>query len=138
MRFTVRAAVEQQLQGLLQSDRVQTCLALFSAADALGMGHVSGVPPYLYVPKLPSPANDLLNPAWATVTLYPEGAPDLIVRQPMAPEATFKGAVRRGGALCADIIQVWLDVSNHPTRGQEQADHIYNTVLLPLIHQGDQ
>lgn len=135
MRFTVRAAVQQQLKELLQSDRVQTCLGLFAAADALGMGHVSGVPPYVYVPKLPSFANDRHNPAWATVTLYPEGVPDLIVRQAMTPEATFKGAVRKEGTLCADIIQVWLDVSNHPSRGQEQADHIYNTVLLPLINQ---
>lgn len=138
MRFTVRAAVQQQLKELLQSDLVQTCLGLFSAADALGMGHVSGVPPYVYVPKLPGFANDLHNPAWAMVTLYPEGAPDFIVRKAMAPKATFKGAVRQGGTLCADIIQVWLDVSNHPSRGQEQADHIYNTVLLPLINQGDQ
>nr|WP_315191757.1 RpiR family transcriptional regulator [uncultured Albidiferax sp.] len=137
MRFTVRAAVQQQLKELLQSDRLQTCLGLFSAADALGMGHVSGVPPYVYVPKLPGFANDLHNPAWAMVTLYPEGAPDLIVRQAMAPGATFKGAVRQGGILCADIIQVWLDVSNHPSRGQEQADHIYNTVLLPLINQSE-
>jgi hypothetical protein len=102
------------------------------------MGHVSGVPPCVYVPKLSGFANNLHNPAWAMVTLYPEAAPDLTVRQAMAPEATFKGAVRQGGILCADIIQVWLDVSNHPSRGQEQADHIYNTVLLPLINQSDQ
>ncbi len=138
MRFTVRAAVQQQLNALLQSDRVQTCLGLFAAADALGMGHVSGVPPYVYVPKLPGFASDLHNPAWAMVTLYPEGAPDLVVRQAMAPKATFEGAVRQGGTLCADVIQVWLDVSNHPSRGQEQADHIYNTVLMPLINLGDQ
>jgi hypothetical protein len=138
MRFTIRAGVQQQLKELLQSDRVQTCLGLFSAADALGMGHVSGVPPYVYVPKLPGFANDRHNPAWAMVTLYPEGAPDLIVRQAMTPEAMFKGAVRKGDTLCTDIIQVWLDVSNHPSRGQEQADHIYNTVLQPLINQGDQ
>lgn len=138
MRFTVRAAVAQQLKGFLQSDQPQTCLGLFAAADALGMGHVSGVPPYVYVPKLPSLANDLHNPAWAMFTLYPEAAPDLIVRQALAPDATFKAAVRHEGALCSDIIQVWLDVSNHPSRGQEQADHIYDTVLRPLIKQGDQ
>lgn len=138
MRFTARVAVQQQLHELLQSDRVQTCLGLFAAADALGMGHVSGVPPYLYAPKLPGFANDRNNPAWAKVTFYPEGAPDFIVRQATTPDATFKGAVRREGALCADILQVWLDVSNHPARGQEQADHIYNTVLRPLIDQGDQ
>jgi hypothetical protein len=138
MRFTARVAVQQQLNELLRSDQLQICLGLFSAADALGMGHVSGVPPYLYIPKLPSYANDRDNPAWAKVTLYPEGAPDFIVRLALAPQATFKGAVRREGTLCADIIQVWLDVSNHPARGQEQADHIFNTVLFPLINQGDQ
>lgn len=85
------------------------------------------------LPKLPGFVNDLHNPAWAMVTLYPEGAPDSIVSQAKDPEATFKGAVRRGGTLCANIIQVWLDVSNHPSRGQELADHLYNTILLPLI-----
>lgn len=137
MRFTVRAAVPQQLKALLQSDQVQTCLGLFAAADALGVGHVSGVPPHVYVPRLPALAQDQYNPAWAALNSYPEGTPDLILRQPLAPQATFKGAVNQGGVLCADIIQVWLDVSHHPARGQEQADHIYSTVLQPIVEQGD-
>jgi hypothetical protein len=32
--------------------RHQAGLGLFAAADALGVGHVSGVPPYVYVRKL--------------------------------------------------------------------------------------
>jgi len=31
------------------------------------------------------------------------------------------------------VIQVWLDVVNHPTRGAEQADHIYRKVLQPMV-----
>jgi hypothetical protein len=30
-------------------------------------------------------------------------------------------------------VQVWLDVSAHPARGQEQADLIRNRVLNPVI-----
>jgi hypothetical protein len=33
----------------------------------------------------------------------------------------------------ADIIQVWLDVSNHPARGKEQAEQIWKRVLAPFI-----
>ncbi len=138
MRFTVRIGIQQQLKGLLNAETVQTCLGLFAAADALGMGHVSGVPPYVYVPKLPGFANDRHNPAWAGVTLLPPNdAPDFIVRQPIAPDSTFKGAVHRDGFLCTDVIQAWLDVSSHPSRGQEQADHIFKTVLQPLIGKAD-
>ena len=36
------------------------------------------------------------------------------------------------GVMVADVIQVWLDVLNHPTRGQEQAEHIFRKVLRPL------
>jgi hypothetical protein len=35
--------------------------------------------------------------------------------------------------MVADVIQVWLDVLNHPTRGREQAEHIFRKVLLPLV-----
>ena len=41
-------------------------------------------------------------------------------------------AVRRDGVMVADVIQVWLDVLNHPTRGQEQAEHIFRKVLRAL------
>lgn len=138
MRFTVRIGIQQQLKKLLTSETVDTCLGLFAAADALGMGHVSGVPPYVYVPKLPGFANNRHNPAWAGVTLLPPtDAPDFIVRQPIAPDSTFKGAVHRDGFRCTDVIQAWLDVSSHPSRGQEQADHIFQTVLQPLIGKAD-
>lgn len=138
MRFNVRVALQGQLKAVLASGAEVTCLGLFSAAEALGMGHVSGVPPYVYVPKLPSFSINRESTAWPSVTAYPEGAPDFIVRQAMAPQSTFNGAVLQGDALCSDVIQVWLDVSNHPSRGKEQADHIFEKVLQPLISKGNE
>ncbi|MDR0203353.1 hypothetical protein WKI45_27095 [Delftia tsuruhatensis] len=71
------------------------------------------------------------------LTAFPEGAPDLIVRQAQWPESTFRGAVDHGGQLTADAIQVWLDVSNHSSRGKEQAELIYREVFQPLMGMGD-
>jgi hypothetical protein len=33
----------------------------------------------------------------------------------------------------SDILQVWLDVSQHPSRGKEQADLIWRRVLAPAF-----
>jgi hypothetical protein len=41
--------------------------------------------------------------------------------------------VRHHGVPVADIVQVWLDVSNHPARGKEQAEQIWKRVLAPSI-----
>jgi len=35
--------------------------------------------------------------------------------------------------IVSDIIQVWLDVVNHPSRGEEQAKLIYEKILRPII-----
>jgi hypothetical protein len=32
---------------------------------------------------------------------------------------------------------VWLDVANHPSRGEEQADLIYEKALRPIIGNGN-
>jgi len=47
----------------------------------------------------------------------------------------FRGVVRHEGVAVSDIFQVWLDASNHPTRGKEQADQIWKRVLAPSIQQ---
>ncbi len=41
--------------------------------------------------------------------------------------------VNRNGVPVCDAIQVWLDVSAHPSRGLEQADLIYRKVLRPIV-----
>jgi hypothetical protein len=70
------------------------CLALFAAADALKLGHVQGVPRYIYLPQVPPP-----EPAvWKNLRpCSPEEPPDLIFRQAPAPASIFRGAVQADG-----------------------------------------
>lgn len=128
-RFLVRIPAAQQMRGLLAGHAEDACLGLFAAADALDIGHVSGVPPYVHVQKLPTlGASD-----WPGLMAHPTDQPDLILRQTSFPQSTFRGAVHRDGILVTDIVQVWLDVMNHPARGAEQAGLIYQKYLLPLV-----
>lgn len=129
MRFVLKASVEKQLHQLLVSNPAQVCLGLFSAADALRVGHVSGVPPHVYVSSLSS----LGNKMWRGLVPVAAGAPDLVVREAAAPQSTFRGAVMRDGVACADVIQTWLDVAGHPARGEEQAAVIYSQILRPHL-----
>jgi hypothetical protein len=129
MRFLLRGSDSHPaLQRMLDSGRA--CLALFAAADALGFGFVQGVPPYVYVRRL-SPAS---LSAWKNLVPIAAGeVPDVIVRQAPYPESIFRGMVRPHGAAACDVLQVWLDVCEHPARGQEQADLIRSRVLNPII-----
>jgi hypothetical protein len=107
------------------------CLALFAAADALGVGFVRGVPPHVYVHQpVPGALSD-----WKTLVPAEQGeSPDLIVRGATAPQSVFRGAVTRESVAVCDVVQVWLDVSGHPARGNEQADLIRREILEPVIH----
>lgn len=133
MKFLIRSPVEQQIKGLLAKHEGEACLGLFAAADALRLGHVSGVPPYIYVPKLPRPEDKKWR---ALVAASPSEKPDLIVRQALSPKSAFRGAVHQDGLIVSDVIQVWLDVANHPSRGEEQADLIYEKALRPIVGNG--
>ncbi|HLG56400.1 MAG TPA: hypothetical protein VI485_13775 [Vicinamibacterales bacterium] len=129
MRFLLRGSdTSAPLQRMLDSGRA--CLALFAASDALGFGFVHGVPPYVYVRRL----GPVSLSAWKNlVPVAPGEPPDVIVRQAPSPESVFRGVVRPRGVASCDVLQVWLDVSAHPARGQEQADLIRNRVLNPVI-----
>ena len=130
MRFLIRGPIQKQISSLLASSQGESCLALFGAAEALGLGHVSGVPPYVYVPKFPRPDDRKWRALAAT---SPSEMPDLIVRKALSPKSVFRGAVHQDGVFVSDVIQVWLDVGNHPSRGEEQANLIYEKVLRPII-----
>lgn len=131
MRFLIRGPVQKQILSLIAHNQEESCLALFGAAEALGLGHVSGVPPYAYVPKLPRSSDK----KWKMLRVAETAeVPDLIVRQALAPQSVFRGAVRQDGLIVSDVIQVWLDVADHPSRGHEQAELIYKTALYPLIN----
>jgi len=72
------------------------CLALFAAADALKLGFVEGVPPYVYLERL-RPSN---LSAWKNLRQCESGElPDLILRQAPAPRSYF-------GASCVSSKQL--------------------------------
>lgn len=128
MRFLLRGDSEKELERILEPGH--SCLALFAAADALNLGFVRGVPPHIYVLDLRS-----LSPAnWRNVArAMPGEPPDLIVRQAPFPQSVFRGAVRVGERPVSDVLQVWLDVASHASRGREQADLIRRRVLSDLM-----
>jgi hypothetical protein len=111
--------------------RGSACLGLFAAAECLGFGFVHGVPRHVYVKRL----NAASLAEWKNVVpAEPHEVPNLIIRQPSAPSSVFRGLVSANGVPVSDVLQVWLDVSSHPARGQEQADMIRDRVLDQLIH----
>ena len=127
MQFLLRGRIDEQI--LRQASEGRASLALFSAAEALKMGHVSGVPPYLYVRKL----SPLSAKEWPALPAPAGARPDFVLREAPAPESVFRGAVHVGEVSVCDVLQVWLDVSAHSSRGQEQADFILRKVLSSVI-----
>jgi len=108
--------------------RPRICLGLFAAADALGFGFVRGVAPHLYLERLDLPALEALGLAPAR----PGQHADVFVRVPSFRESVFRAAVVRNALPVCDVLQVWLDVADHPSRGASQAKEIWRRVLVPL------
>jgi hypothetical protein len=144
LRWIIPVKSQRQLPAALHSYRVQpnvknepaprACLGLFAAAESLGFGFVHGVPPYFYLESLD---REVLG----RMGLSPEGAeqrPDVYVRIPAFRESVFRAAVVRDGVPVADILQVWLDVSSHPARGEAQAEEIRHRVLAPIFEEKPQ
>ncbi len=128
MSFLIRGSAREQLSEVVSSH--QACLGLFAAAEALHLGHVRGVPPYVYVHRLPHFDLD----AWKELVPVSPGEPlDLILRQAPAQQSVFRGAVHVDKVAVSDILQVWLDVSAHPSRGEEQAELIHQRILGKII-----
>ena len=124
MRFVLRGNPGLELRMMLRSGH--GTLALFAAAEALHLGFVHGVTHYIYVPRLDAESLG----AWKNLVLAGAGEqPDVIVRQAPAAQSIFRGRVNVNGVPVSDVVQVWLDVSSHPSRGQEQADFIRRRAL---------
>ena len=117
----------------LSSPRPRLCLGLFEAAEALGIGFVHGVKPYLYLERLNAA---VLKDLGLSGNSGEEEA-DLYVRIPGNRESAFRGVVRKNGVPVSDILQVWLDVSQHPSRGKEQADLIWRRILSPALESSE-
>jgi len=110
----------------------RACLALFSAAQALGFGHVHGVADHFYVGRHDLPALESLGLAGAR----PDERADVFATIARHPRSVFRGAVEKDGVYVSDILQVWLDVSEHPARGNEQAADIWNRLLSDIAGRG--
>jgi hypothetical protein len=117
----------------LASARPRLCLALFEAAEAFDIGFVHGVKPYLYLERLNAA---VLKDLGLSGNAGEEEA-DLYVRIPGNRESAFRGVVRKEGVPVSDILQVWLDVSQHPSRGKEQADLIWRKILSPALESSE-
>jgi hypothetical protein len=103
--------------------------ASFAAVAHLGFQFVHGAPLHLYVEDLSEATLNRLNLVRAESTQ----ASSVILRKPRWPESIFRAAVERDGQPTADILQCWLDVSQHPARGQEQANMLWTRVLVPAL-----
>jgi hypothetical protein len=109
--------------------RPRLCLGLFEAAEELGLGFVHGVKPSFYLERMNLEV--LKNLGLSGDSEEPEA--DVRVRIPGNRECIFRGIVRRDGVPVSDILQVWLDVGEHPSRGKEQADLIWKRILSPAL-----
>lgn len=133
-------AGEGELRGFHQSGapfvsrRSRICLGLFSAAEALGVGFVHGVQPYVYLERMNQEAVENLG-----LSAYDaEQNPDVYIRIPGNRESVFRAAVMKNGVPVSDVLQVWLDIAHHPSRGKEQADQIWKRILAPVFEQNEQ
>lgn len=106
----------------------RVCLGLFAACDLLGLGIVRGVASHLYVEDESTVAELGLVPAKEGETAQ------VLARRPAYPETLFRGCVMRDGIPTADVLQCWIDVAEHPSRGAEQAEHLYRRALA--LHLG--
>ena len=107
----------------------RACLALFAAAEALGLGFVHGVQPYLYMERIEPRILEKLGLSANSVDVDP----DVYIRVPRNDESVFRSVVLNGGVPVCDALQVWLDVAQHPSRGKKQADLIWRRILAPVL-----
>ena len=131
MRFLFDGDKEKMISKLMDRIKVETCLGLFDAARHHELGFVGGAVTYLYVPKLTE--IDMLNPAWSALDFSTNEKADIVIRQAPWPTSIFKASINSFGTRYTDVIQTWLDVSSHPTRGAEQADFIWKQYLQPKL-----
>jgi hypothetical protein len=126
LESALRASRSSRAQQAVPHPRV--CLGLFAAADALGYKFVRGVASHLYLERLDPFVLESLGLASAR----PGQSADVFVRVPSFRESVFRAAVKPHGIPVCDILQVWLDVADHPARGASQAQQIWRNILAPL------
>lgn len=128
MSYLLPGKAEHQLKKVASA--LDGCVGIFSAADLLQLGHVSGVSPYVYVKRFSKSSES----GWSSlVPCRPGEQPQLVVMQANYPESLYRGAVSVDGVQVSDVLQIWLDSAAHPSRGAEQAFHLEQGVLSSLL-----
>jgi hypothetical protein len=122
------SALEPRVRAYLSAGR-RIAWAGFAASARLGFQFVHGAPLHLYVDDL----SDVTLRRLDLVRAESDQASQVILRKARWPESVFRGAVERGGQPTTDILQSWLDVSQHPARGPEQANVLWTRVLAPTL-----
>ena len=150
MRFVIKGDKPYQLREALRSYQAKAnvvvrarrraphtpvprgCLGLFAAADMLGIGFVHGAPLHVYLEKIDVA---VLRELGLSAQRPNESGADVYIRIPAAHESVFRAAVEREGIPVSDVLQVWLDVSSHPARGNKQAEEIRRRFLASVFRQ---
>jgi len=123
-RVGSQSLVERELQ-----PNLRLCLGGFAAASWLGFGHVSGMPPLLYLDRINSEVLERLGLA----NIEDSRPADVLIKLPSFKEALFRAAVSLNNIRVSDVLQIWLESSVNPARGAEQADLIKRRLLNPII-----
>jgi hypothetical protein len=125
----IAGAASERRRGQRLKRPPRACLGLFAAADVLGFGFVHGVPPHVYIER-----QDLgLLRQFGLSAEGAEHGPDAYVRIPVNAESVFRASVVRDGVPASDVLQVWLDVAQHPSRGRAQANEIRRHALTAIF-----
>ena len=111
--------------------QVRLCVGGFLAASWLGFGHVSGVPPLLYSERISSELPRKLGLA----RIEDNRPADVFIKIPAFKESVFRASVNKRGVPMSDILQIWLDSSINPARGEEQATLIKSRVFDQLLRE---
>jgi hypothetical protein len=78
---------------------------------------------------VPHGTQELWRLGWSAGKLRTSGG--RYTGQSLESAGNVRPVVRHHGVPVPDIVQVWLDVSNHASRGKEQAEQIWKRVLAP-------
>jgi len=87
------------------------------------------VQPYLYIERIEPRILEKLGFSASSVV----ADPDVYIRVPRDDESVFRAVVLEDSVPVCDVLQVWLDVAQHPSRGSEQADLIWRKILAPAL-----
>lgn len=118
----------------------RACEGLFDAAVHLDLKHVLNAPHCLWVDNDGAPVDEKLLSDLGLIPVKSTDPHDFTLRVPRFPEALFRAAIWKPDPDLdgwvdhfTDVIQTWMDVSHHPTRGRELADRMWSDLIVPCI-----